>query len=818
MPTVTPYSQQDIHIYTWGDDIPGYVSNTYQPVIWYDQSKSTVGGTTDVFAELGIAESLVLGETYDDLWDFETILDEICKYFNLHCIVLGYDFYLFDIETAKSGNSVTWLNLMDPTKTKQSTYDTVLVQKAEYCDDSTQISMGDVYNQVIVTDKVTKFEDVILSPFDDENLTDMVAHQKYMVEYAATGEGNKAKQAFINLINGGIGEADYNGSDSSTKREWWFNTKSSKYWRFKLNGVDNYDQIPVDASGNRYKQWLLSQYVDSTPWASGVFSFGSGEKTNNKNISNVQNITSFTDYIVINVQGNGYDENSPATETVYNEYGIPTGTVATHIYPNEHDIQNSKMRIEYVNANDGVYSSADSSVTNYLVFSGKMKLTTAHERSGSQGFSGYPGDAYNYWTAQTNSGNREFHYVDEKVFLRKNNTFYDIKNRINSGLDISGRCVPSSDNDDGRYFTELFYTQNYPTDADAPNENIILLAPPCAEGDLSRRFKYSIDGNHSYYGNGANWDSIPYIDVLACTLQIGDKYCVESVVNNKKHFEWMTEDELKAANKYLILDNGNTIYDAFIYLGINVDDGDFLINQEHDIFNNISTNMGLDKTGMAIPLPSNEHLSGELRFAIIGVVNLVWGQGIRRHPTWFRHTTWTESTISVMPHVDKIYISKFDVSLVSDNGKIVTNDDADIVYMSDETKKYIKRKDDIEFKFNTALTASEAQAMGTTTVLAKSTVVNVATGDAILNIVNNVTSETDKPERFYVDCAWREYNTPRMILESNIHDYNDMEHLDAVQLRKFTFPYLEGKQFFVLKTERDLKNESIALTLKEKNS
>lgn len=815
MPTVTPYSQMDI--YDFGDEIPGYVSIITTPKIWYDQSKSVVNGTADIFNELGISQSLIMGDTEDDLWNFEEILEEICKYFNLHVVQLGYDFYIFDWETAKTGNSVTWVNVFDFTETKQSTYSTIVVAKEDYDDDSTQISLGDCYNQLVLTDKVEKFDDVILSPFDDSNLINICGKQHYMRELYATGQGSRARDAFKELLNGGVG-VTYGDGDSAYTRDWYFSVKGSKYWKFMLNGADNYDQIPVDANGNKYKQWTLAQYVDSTPFASGIFSWGHGEKINNKNQQNIENITSFTDYIVINVAGNGTDENSPEYTVIYDPTtGMPTGTQPRVIYPSDDDLKSSSMKIEYINANDGVYSSADSSVMNYLVFSGKLHLTTAHERSGSQGFSGYENDAYNIHTRYANEGRSGYHYVDDTVFKRKNNTYQNIKDMVNNNVNWEGRCVGSDDNDDGRYFTELFYNQYYPSYADAPAPTMNMLAPPCAEGDISKRFRYDLSGKHSYYAREGGFDVIPYVDILCCVLQIGDKYCCETVVNNKKHFEWYTEQELKDNNMYTAGPDGNVIYNCFIYLAVNIDDGQYLVGESHDIYNNIDTNMNLEKTGMAIPLPSNKHLSGDLRFTIVGPVNNTWDAGIRRHPTWWRHTTYTPNVISILPHIDKIYIEKFDVALVSDNGRAVINDDNDIVYMSDEVKKYITKKDDIEFKFVSALTASEANAMNVTPILSKSTVVNVNSGDAILNIVNNATSETDKAEKHYVDAYWREYNTPRMILETSLHDDNDMEHLDAVQFRKFTFPYIEDKTFFVVKTERDLKNESINLTLKERN-
>lgn len=816
MPNITirpPYSNQDIHVYDFGDIVPGYVSYTYTPKIWYDQSKSVINGTADILNELGISESLILGDTEDDLWTFEEILEEICKYFNLHIVQLGYDFYLFDWETSKTGNSVTWVNIFDFTETKNSTYATLNVAMKDYADDSTQISLGDCYNQLVLTDKVEKFDDVILSPFDDKNLYDICGPQHYMKELYATGQGERAREAFITLINNGIATT-YGDSDSAYFRNWWFRVKGSKYWKFTLNNNDVYDQIPVDGNGNKYKQWMFAQYVDSTPFASGIFSWGHGDKINNKNQQNIENITSFTNYIVINVAGNGYDENSPTSETVYDPTtGMPTGTVATHIFPSDSDLQNCGMKIEYINANDGVYSAVDPSITNYLVFSGKLHLATAHERTGPEGFAGYENDAYNIWTKYANEGRSGYHYVDNTVFKRKNNTYAGVK-AMNY---INGRCVGSDDNDDGRYYTDLFYNQNYHNDDDISAPSLNMLAPPCAEGEISKRFKYDLCGKYSYYAKDGGFDVIPYIDILACTLQIGDKYCVETVQNNQKHFEWYSEQELKNMNMYTSDTNGNVIYNAFIYLAVNIDDGQYLIGESHEIYNNIYTNMGLDKTGMAIPLPSNKHLSGDLRFCILGPVNNTWDAGVRRHPTWFRHTTYTPNVISILPHVDKIYIEKFDVALVSDNGKAVINDDNDIVYMSDEVQKYMIKKDDLEFKFNTALTASEANAMGVAPILSKSTVVNITTGDAILGIVNNMTSETDKPEKHYVDAYWREYNEPRMLFETSLHDTYDMEHLDGVQFKKFTFPYIDDKTFFVTKTERNLKNETINLTLKERN-
>ncbi|MEE3490619.1 MAG: hypothetical protein VZR10_07110, partial [Methanobrevibacter sp.] len=262
---------------------------------------------------------------------------------------------------------------------------------------------------------------------------------------------------------------------------------------------------------------------------------------------------------------------------------------------------------------------------------------------------------------------------------------------------------------------------------------------------------------------------------------------------------------------------GSTMYDAYIYLAIDIKNQEYVVGDSHKIYNNIDSTMHLSGTGMAIPLPSDEHLSGELKFSIEGVVNTTWSQGVRQHATWFRHETYSATNIPIMAHVDKIFIKNLKFELQSDNGKVNVNNENDIVYMSDEIKKYSKSKDDITFKFNTALTAAEASAMNVAPIFAKSTVLNMSTGDAILDIVNNVTSETDKPEKFYVDAYWREYNEPRMVINTALKDTNSFANLDVTQFNKLNLSFIDDKTFFVTKTERNLKNETINLTIKERN-
>ena len=54
-----------------------------------------------------------------------------------------------------------------------------------------------------------------------DSLTDVAYKQHYMDEFGASGEGNNAYDSFKRIIKGELPPANYNGSDSAYKREWW---------------------------------------------------------------------------------------------------------------------------------------------------------------------------------------------------------------------------------------------------------------------------------------------------------------------------------------------------------------------------------------------------------------------------------------------------------------------------------------------------------------------------------------------------------------------------------------------------------------------
>ena len=65
-----------------------------------------------------------------------------------------------------------------------------------------------------------------------------------------------------------------------------------------------------------------------------------------------------------------------------------------------------------------------------------------------------------------------------------------------------------------------------------------------------------------------------------------------------------------------------------------------------------------------------------------------------------------------MEFVQNMYIKDFECKLYTDNGQSNANVDKDLVYMTDVINNSIKTKDDITFKFNTALSTTECLAKG----------------------------------------------------------------------------------------------------------
>ena len=168
--------------------------------------------------------------------------------------------------------------------------------------------------------------------------------------------------------------------------------------------------------------------------------------------------------------------------------------------------------------------------------------------------------------------------------------------------------------------------------------------------------------------------------------------------------------------------------------------------------------------------------------------------------------------INIMEHVSAIWIKEFKIVTKgsNDNSAIGVTKDKDILYVSDEERKYIKTKDDIEFKINTALSNEEAQELNIDNTVSTSYVTDLDTSLNLVGVSQYEDSSVNRPEKLYVDQYYNYYNLPKVILETDIWDpstgsYNS---LNTYQINGF------GKMIATDIT-RDLRNNSVKVKMRQ---
>ena len=301
-----------------------------------------------VFSQLSVNELLFLGDDEDEVWRQDEVLGETLKYLNLHIRQEGFTFYIFAWESVKSQQPIRWRDLVSAQESV-TTRQRVDISNANVVGQDTTISVGEVYNQLLLTCKTESVENVIESPFDNDTLgSPYNAKQKYMTEYSCDGEGETSIDAFDAITHGRT-----TGYGGATITDWFVRVMENRRWRFPVDGIG--DIMHLFNQGGRYQQALPNAltYYDTA----ALIAFGKVEQPcavkDNAPIAKVQ----MTNYLVVSVNGNGID-NNPA-----------------EVYPNERSLKASIPRAVYEgSASGGVFSPSDDKTTNYIVISGNVIL------------------------------------------------------------------------------------------------------------------------------------------------------------------------------------------------------------------------------------------------------------------------------------------------------------------------------------------------------------------------------------------------------------------------------------------------------------
>lgn len=723
---------------------------------WYDGSKAVDAQTANryqVFRQLSISDLLFMGDDESDVWQQDEVLEELLKYLNLHIVQDGFNFYIFSWESVKATpDKMIWHDIV-ANSTKTTAQQAVTIALANVADCDTTISIGDVYNQLLLTAKVEDIESVIESPLDDDLLVSpYVNKQKYLTEYSSDGEGKTAYYAMKAMVNG---ESTNYGGGAIT--HWYVQVMRNKLWTFPMKGNTGVDLVDYFGSEGT-NQHALPDWLGQAPGAA-IMALGSVKINTANDDNSPTSKVNMTNYLVVSVNGNGVDNDENKT------------------YPSVADIQKNIPYAVYTgNKAGGVFSPSDDKTTNYIVLSGKVILNPIMAVTGN--FSAMRkkmGDRPPYQGSGGGGGTTP----PPMYFWHK--------------------TVPSRNNGDGRYYTRQYWQAETPDKEVSWHEGADSgFYPYTGEGPEEYEFKYSAVGDST--------DTISKVAVLACMLVIGDKCVVETGTDGQTtDFVWQKYKERSECQ------SDDEYYQQCFTIGFDPKIGDKLVGTEFSIQNNIDYKLGIDAEGIAIPITKGDKISGQVRFMILGPVNATWDVITRRHPTFFRHTKWSSSSVPLLAHVSSILIKSFEVKVYSDNGLISNgNDDNDIIYMSDTKETFVNKKDDLEFKINSALTATECAQLGVSNTVKLSTPLNISTGDGVLEVYDRNGNVKAKPEQIYVDSYYTEYHKPRIVMAQKLRDIDNVVSL----FNHYRHEAL-NKEFFVQGIGRNLIEGRADLTLKE---
>ena len=726
--------------------------------IMYDGSKALSNGTGDeiynIFQNISINELLFFGDEEDDMWTQEDVLNEILKYLNLHIVQEGTTFYIFSWESIRK-NSYLNLYRIDEGSEKSIEIPTYRVGKdIEVADCDTKISIGETYNELLLTDNVTEVNDVIESPLDDDSLIAAGNFQKYMTEYIAEGEGETAYNSMYAMTTGRK-TTDWQGA---SQVDWFCWPKAVTNWKFYgiENGsrIDMYEKYPADGTK---QQDILNKGLTAGIGAC-VCAFGKIERKNGGNTSSLVTSVSMDNYLIISTMGRSG-------------------------YPSEKDILASCPVAEYTgNKSGGTFSPVDSDTINYIVISGKMILNPVMDVT----------DIYDN--------------------MRRNESW---NHTITNPNAYWHKTVPSRNNKDGRYYTRKYYDSEQwnqePGDSEAnKKESSLSFYPYTGTGPQEHEYAYS--------AVGVATDTIKRVGLISCMLIIGDKCVVEcnkgdkNAVGGTSRGEGDTDDFVwKKYKERSECASDDEYYAQSFTIGIDPELRDKIIGTEFEIRKNAPYTKGITAEGTAIPIRMSDHVSGSVQFKILGPVNAEWNEVTRRHPSFWRHTKWYQDSHLLLQEINSIMLKEFKIEVVSDNGKIgAVSDEKDIVYKSDTGESFVNRKDDLEFRFTTALTSKECKALGVNNAVKLSSPQNEATKNALADIYDRNQNLTDKPEKLYVDAYWQEWHEPRVVMTQNVIEPKKGLSFASI----FSVPVI-GKRFYVQGIDRNLTEGTAVVTMRE---
>lgn len=745
---------------------------------------------------LKVAESAFLGDSEDDAMHYDEIVQALLRYMNARIVSIdGQRIYILSNNVIGNYNDFYKLNnsydySFEPIS---NTIDTTNIANE-------QVSMDDVYNQIGIVCNIDNIDDVIEQPLEKNSLTSPYTNKQwFMREYSTVAKDNKLTRwhDFCYMV---VDENwDRVTSEDSTYRDWYIRYLENPKWKLNNDFYTEYTESPLHPAyiedGTYINQYRImyelgygrktssypheAQTVDRRDGKIGgpyFLAIGKGDEQSRKS-NNIQPYVKTQNYLVIPVKGLWYITDDE--QTAFQEYET---LLAQYI--------NNPM-CSYESSEAMHLSPADDATTNYIVFSGKMRYNPLWQ--------GY--DEYYSETGRIPGLMSAFYQLPRTWAQVQNMCREEITDPEEWDSYPSQRAVYDNEND--RYYYQRFITKKYPSQEEFNDINYNTLiydfVPPIDCTGLNM-FKY---GSTKIIDNNlVKIDRIYKIPMLACRLQVGDKYLQERLDNETgiSEYYWTTDPN------------------AIFTLGIDPKIDDSIINKPYEISNNIDDWMNLEDApnGTAIPITKEDNLNGIVKFDIIAPYNTCWNEATGTVQTKFTdffsaYDTYDSYDRSVLNRVSNIFISDFKCEVYSDNAKNSTmNKDNDLIYLSENLDEFKNDKTDIDFDIYTGLTSEEAFNLGITTGISKTNVMN--SDNEIYT-----TEYEDRPEVKFVQTMYDLYSTPKKIVTFDTDFITSVDDLYRKKVSTDILEHLGINPYYSVVTNSSISlyQDRINITLRE---
>lgn len=726
-----------------------------------------------------INPAIFIGDSEDDWMTCKEVLEEIGKIYGCYFWQNGSICYV---------RNILLYDLQNPYE----------ITKDDYMSDDANISVDTAYNLVKCEVDISSIDSDFIDPFDKDAITPTTKWpERILTEFVSNGKDSNSLLRFANML------------ESTDKTKDWSTWRGSSYKECEI--YDHYaqimkndqlefslydkngqltrpsylDDISVGGGGGNSETNAIStlNWLKEHPGNGAFISYGKTDNLVDQSNTSAVNISDMKNALIIQIGGHCIEDETKLDAERNRiqsqiEDNIPVCTYkvnsAINITPN------------------------DISTINYLLINGSIILNGVQAKTGIR----WPDNDYD------KSLNTTKECIDQ---WGENPLLYLFS--VPSSKSLYNRCIEV----DGKkaYYQNITWNntddeQNYPF-----NQNPIT--------NDSTQFQHQLKVSTeqlkwlgSYYKKYAasEIDDLYYVPILACELNIGDKYLCEDVDKMKEYnFQSLNPTKLQEIYKWCTEDEADKLgLGTYFTIGIDPNIGDYIIGKEHKIKETTNISFGLDKNGFAIPIPYSAGLNGNATLKILGPVNAEWVEvSYDRSGKWFWKKYWTtQENKPLLTYVENIIITDLSFELVSDNQrKEQLNDDNDLVYYSATTDRYVDEQS-FSCKFCTSLTTDEVNALGIDYNLNNSSIVDVNgkpwTG-MIYNKIDNVKLEEARVSEQY--AIW---SKPRNIFEATLKLTSPEKcYVD----QNYTIPYFRNQTYKVISREIDLKQNTMTCKMKD---